>query len=67
MNQKPRWKPDFCVICGKFVTLGRTAVVAEGVIVCDDCARVKRDGLYGPVIAIDKTEVKRLIKEKRNK
>ena len=67
MNQKPKWKPDYCALCGLFVTLGRTAVVVDGVIVCDRCAQVRRDGLYGPVIAINRTEVKRLIEEKHNK
>lgn len=64
---KPKWEPTFCAICNAPVTLGRTAVVAEGVIVCDRCAQVRRDGLYGPVIAINRTEVKRLIEEKHNK
>lgn len=64
---KPKWEPTFCAICNAPVTLGRTAVVAEGVIVCDTCAQVRRGGLFGPVIAINQQEVKRLIKEKRTK
>ena len=35
-----------CTVCGKYVEPGYNAVIVHGLVVCDKCAKVRRDD-YG--------------------